>query len=73
MTTPTVTEIHRALEPVGRDPFGDGGAPALVALPGPSPSLRLRSRRPAGERVTSLAARRAAAGSERPLVRTLAA
>jgi hypothetical protein len=66
MTTPIVTEIPRALEPVVHDTFIDGAAaPTLPA--------RQRSRYAASRLVARASSERAASRGERSVVRTLAA
>jgi hypothetical protein len=79
MTTPTVTEITRTLEPVARDTFVDSPAPGATLLTWPSGrrasgaprNTQGRGSRPSGSPAHPLSA--APAGSERPIVRPRAA
>jgi hypothetical protein len=79
MTTPTVTEITRTLEPVARDTFVDSPdtTATLLALPSGRRAsaaprhVQGRGSRPGGSPAQQLSA--PPAGSERPIVRTRAA
>jgi hypothetical protein len=66
MTTPIVTEIPRALEPVGHDTFIDGPVT-------PTTLAGHRSRYAAPRLVARASSERSAGRGERSLVQTLAA